>query len=277
MEIDLSKIVATAIAGIGTPRFPNNGITHDLEIPYAVIPNEYKLAELENLLPIPTRKRGNVTLNDSESFVTYIKRHGSLASCVIYGAADFEIQQASLMAILNDHTEDIPAWRDHTATYTPIQTVEWKRWKKNNAQAMGQESFAAFLEENMGDIATVPDMPTGTDMLNMALEFEATSDKRFKSRMNLQGGGVNLLFVDQDNPDTEQRMKFYERFSLGIRVFLNGQPYRLDARLKYRQASGKLQFWYELIRPDRVFQDAVQTEFMVIKEATGFPLLFGSV
>ncbi len=275
METDLSKIVATAIAGLGAPKSPSVGIGVP-EIPYAVIPEGYKLEDLERLFQIPARKRGHVTLNDADSFVAYTKRHGSLASCTIYGAADFEAQTASLAAIINDHTEDRPEWRDHKATYIPIQTVEWKRWKKNNAQVMAQEAFAAFLEENMGDIATVDGMPSGTNMLSMALEFEATSDKRFKSRLNLQGGGVNLLFVDQDNPDTEQRMKFYERFSLGIRVFLNGHPYRLDARLKYRQSNGKLQFWYELIRPDRVFQDAVQTEFKTIKEATGFHLLFGT-
>jgi uncharacterized protein YfdQ (DUF2303 family) len=275
METDLKKIIAAAIAGTGGPRSPV--FSHDdQEIPYAVIPDGYNLESLERFFPAPKRKTGHVTLNDMESFVSYSKRHGSLASCVIYGAADFELQTASLVAILNDHAEDDPAWRDHKATYIPIQTVEWKRWKKSNAQAMTQEGFAQFLEENLGDIAATEDMPTGTDILNMALEFEATSDKRFKSRLNLQGGGVNLLFVDQDNPDTEQRMKFYERFSLGLRVFLNGQPYRLDARLKYRQNNGKLQFWYELIRPDRVFQDAVQTEFNAIKEKTGFPLLFGS-
>lgn len=72
-----------------------------------------------------------------------------------------------------------------TDSYQPIKTVEWKRWNDNDGadHAMPQDQFAAFLEENMGDIATVDGMPTGTEMLRMATEFEATADKRFKSKL----------------------------------------------------------------------------------------------
>lgn len=247
--------------------------------PAWIIPEKFKIEDIEHLLPVPIRKRANVLMNDSDSFIFYTKKHGSLDECTIYADADFEAQTATLIGIINDNGSDPGAssWRDHTATYEPIKTVEWKRWNAFDGKSMPQEDFANFLEENMSDIAgNIEGMPTGTDMLAMASEFEATSDKRFKSRINTQGGGVNLLFVDQDNAETEQRMRVFERFSLGLRVFLNGQAYRLDARLKYRNSSGKLSFWFELIRPDRVFEDAVKDEFSKIKTATGFPLLYGS-
>ena len=51
--------------------------------------------------------------------------------------------------------------------------------------------------------------------------------------------------------------------------------YPIEARLKYRESSGKLAFWYELIRQDRVFKTAVMAELDRIKEATGFPIVFG--
>ncbi len=51
--------------------------------------------------------------------------------------------------------------------------------------------------------------------------------------------------------------------------------YWLEARLKYREKDGKLTFWYELIRPDRVFKTAVTDELGRIKEATGFPVVSG--
>lgn len=273
MEFDINAVIEASRKPIGMPA-PAPG-----SIPAYLVPAGYEINTIEHILPTPTRKRAAVTLTDTDSFIYYTKKHGSLDNCTIYAATDFEAQRASLTAIINDHGADpeSAAWRDHTATYAPIQTVEWKRWNSLNGRNMGQEEFACFLEENMGDIAgNIDGMPSGTDILKMASEFEATSDKRFKSRLNIQGGGVNLLFVDQDNAETEARMRVFERFSLGLRVFLNGTAYRLDARLKYRNNAGKLSFWFELIRPDQVFEDSIKDEFSKVREATGFPLLYGT-
>jgi uncharacterized protein YfdQ (DUF2303 family) len=272
MEFDIKAVIEESRKPMALPTPAPGGK------PGFLIPAGFTVLDTESLLPAPVRKRAAVTLNDTDSFIEYTKKHGSLDNCTIYADTDFEKQTATLIAIVNDHGSD-PAdtsWRDHTATYRPIQTVEWKRWNGSSGKSMDQEAFATFLEENMVDIANVDGMPTGTDMLKMASEFEATCDKRFKSRLNIQGGGVNLLFVDQDNPETEQRMRVFERFSLGVRVFLNGTAYQLDARLKYRHSGGKLSFWYELIRADRVFEDAIKAEFVKVKSATGFPLLYGN-
>lgn len=276
MNIDIKEIIEQSRKPSTLPAFQ----TEPGEKPAIIIPAGYEVKDIEFLMSSPVRKRAAVTLNDTASFIEYTKKHGSLDNCTIYADADFEKQAAKLIAIINDHGSDpaAAAWRDHTATYQPIKTVEWKRWNENSGadHAMQQDVFAAFLEENMGDIATVAGMPTGTDMLKMATEFEATADKRFKSKVNLQGGGTNLVFVDQDNAETTSVMRVFERFGLGLRVFLNGAAYRIDARLKYRQSGGALVFWYELIRADRVFEDAIKSEFAAVKDQTGFPLLYGS-
>lgn len=46
--------------------------------PFSIIPSGYQVADLEKMLEKPVRKRGNVTTTDTTSFVTYIKKHGSL-------------------------------------------------------------------------------------------------------------------------------------------------------------------------------------------------------
>ena len=273
MEIDIKEIIEQSRKPCNFP------IEFDRKFkPAILVPEGFNIEEIEHLLPAPVRKTAKITLNDAASFIDYTKKHGSLDNCTIYANTDFETQRAGLFAIINDNGSEIDAssWRDHTATYAPVKTVEWKLWHASNGKAMGQEEVATFLENNLGDIATVEGMPTGTDMLKMATDFEATADKKFKSKTNIQSGGVSLVFVDQDDAATEQAMRLFERFSLGLRVFLNGTPYRLDARLKYRLNGGKLSFWYELIRPDRVFEDAVKDEFSAIKDKTGFPLLYGS-
>lgn len=269
-------------AAMGTPRTP---VSTDLDAvidtgeatPYVVLPDGYAVHDLEHLLPQPTRKRAKVSVTTHQSFIDYTKRHGSLASCVIYADVDAEKSNCSLVAIMDDHSEDEPQWRDHRCTFIPRQSVEWARWISKNKVSMSQADFAAWLEENLGDIASVDGSPTGADILKMALAFEATSDKRLKSRINLQSGGARFEYVDDEDKDTRTAMEVFERFTLALPVFDgSSDAYPVTARLKYREKQGLVTFWYELIRPDRAFRTAVQSALDAIKEATGFPIIYGN-
>lgn len=245
-------------------------------VPFVVVPPGYQVSDVEKMLAAPTRKRGAVTMLDASSFIEYVNKHGCQDETVVYADVDYEAGKYGLLAVINDHGETDPTWRDHRASLSPILSLEWKRWKGLDGKQMAQADFAAFLEDNMGDIATVAGMPTGKDMLEMALAFEANSDKRFKKKIDLQGGGQHLEYVDQADEATSTKMRFFERFTIGIPVFQGSTDgYPIEARLKFRMANGGLSFWYELVRPDRVFKTAVATEIDKIKSATGFMVLFG--
>lgn len=243
------------------------------------LPPEWTLEEIdnENLLAKPSRKSGIVTLDDIDSFNEYVIRH-KLPSTTIYCKSNYAQGQVNFVGILNDHdgNKDGQEWRDHVATYQSAQSEEWKRWTKYDKQPFSQIEFAEFLENNLQDIASVQGMPSGQQLLEMAISFEANQDMRFKSAVRLQNGGVDLSFTQDDNDQTLKKMKMFERLSIGIPVFWNTSPYRLDARLRYRVKDGKLFFWYELIRADKVVEDATKTLINTIKEKTGLPLYFGS-
>jgi uncharacterized protein YfdQ (DUF2303 family) len=141
---------------------------------------------------------------------------------------------------------------------------------------MSQIDFANWIEDNIGDITTVEGMPTGAQMLEMALNFEAASEKRFKSGARLQSGGISLEYVDTDDDATRSKMAMFERFSLGLRVLQGGEAYEMSARLKYRIRDGGLSIWFELIRPDKVLEAATKDIVEKIKNESGFTLLLGS-
>ena len=245
------------------------------------LPPEWSLEENddEKLLAVPARKKGVVRLDEQDSFIAYINRHKLTDLTTIYCQADYRQSKVDFDCVINDHNSanDGQQWRDHRAIYTPVFSEEWKRWSGGNKQQYSQVEFASFIEENLNDIAAADGMPTGTQLLEMAISFEANQDRRYKSSIRLQSGGVQLNFVEDDDAQTLQQMKLFEKISIGIPVFWNGTAYRIDARLRYRVTQGSLKFWYELIRPDKVIEDATKTMIDKIKSETCVPLYFGKI
>jgi uncharacterized protein YfdQ (DUF2303 family) len=249
----------------------------DGRVPYLAVPDGYRVESLEHFLPFPTRKRADVSVTTTDSFILYAKKHGSLDECVIYAEVDAEGSRCVLRALMNDNGADNPKWRDHRCTFAPALSVEWKRWIAKNKVQMSQADFATWLEDNQGDVRSVSGSPTGADILAMAQAFEVNADKRVKSHINLQSGGVRFEFVEDETKDTRTSMEVFRRFTLALPVFDGStDAYPVEARLKYRDNSGKVTFWYELIRPDRAFKTAVQSALDQIKGATGFMLLHGT-
>lgn len=244
------------------------------------LPPGWKLEENndEKLLAKPIRKTARVRLHDAETFSDYVKRHGSLSSSTVWCQANYVKGEVNFLAILNDNgeSEDESSWRDHTAKFTPAFSEEWNRWAGSHAKPMSQAEFATFLEDNLRDVTgDGVDMPSGSQMLTMASNFEAKQDMRFKSAIRLQSGTVELNFIDTEDDATVQKMSLFDRFAIGIPVFWNGDAYRIDAKLRYRQREGKLTFWYDLIRKDKTLEAATKTVIDQIKKETGSPLFFG--
>ncbi|WP_246174185.1 DUF2303 family protein [Paraburkholderia hayleyella] len=231
-------------------------------------------------LATPQRKTASVRLRTADDFIGYVKRHGSLTDSTIWCEANYPKGEVAFTSILNDNGEnpEAAAWRDHRAYFQPEFSEEWRRWISGHKKAMTQIEFAAFLEENLKDVAgpsSDENLPTGAQMLEMALAFEATQDFRFKSAVRLSNGGVNLSFVQDDDGATLQRMQMFEKFAIGIPVFRNGDAYHVDARLRYRVRDSKLTFNYELVRFDKVLEAAANGVIATIREKTGNPFFFG--
>jgi len=263
----------SALAGMQEPSDEDGNIG----IPFVLAPDGYSIKDLEHLLPSPSRKRATVVVTDTPSFIAYIKKHGSLDECVIYADISADNYRCGMVAVIDDHGADGPQWRDHRCQFSPALSLEWKRWTGKNGAKMSQADFATWIEDNISDVASITGMPTGADMLQLALGFEANAEKRLKSSINLQNGGVRFEYVEDDDKETKTSMEVFKRFTLGLPVFDGSSyAYPVEARLKYREASGKLSFWYELIRPDRAFKTAVESALGEIRDATGFMLINGT-
>lgn len=244
------------------------------QVPQAFVPENFKREDLSHLMAAPPRPKGQTTLYDAASFIDFVNDEITAATR-IYCKADYTAGDVKFKALFNGSTAGFPGWGDHAALYQVPITEEWKRWVGKNAQPFGQAEFALWLEDNMKDIADAQGFPTAAMMLEMALQFEANQDARFKNFVRLQSGGVEMTYVNQDDDATLLKMKMFDRFKLGIAPFLNGQPYGMTARLRYRAREGKVSFWYELIRPDLIVADAVRDLIVYITDKIDRPLYLG--
>lgn len=217
---------------------------------------DLKARDTEELLLAPRAKRGKASFETLQSFVDYLETHAELGSTVVWVKLDPMTAALSLRAVIDDHSRDVPHWRRHTAEYTPRHSVEWKTWSDANGKARAQGDFAAWIEDQLPDIASVPGLPTGADMLKLATDFEIRQEMSIKSAVRLQDGGVRLNYVADSDTGTVSQLEVFNRFAIGIPVYWGCDRYQLEAKLRYRAKEGKVVFWFELVRPHRIAEAA---------------------
>lgn len=254
-------------AALGFAKLPDEGGG----IPYAVVPEGYRIEELEALLPTPARQRGASHLRDAASFAAYFKRHESDNS-TIWGTID----PPRFVAVFDDHGADgIAGWREHTATYACPLSPEWNTWKSRDGKQMAQTDFAQFVEDNLPDIIA----PEAAAILEISRTLTAKKKVDYTSAVRLSNGEVQFAYQEEiQGTTTKGQIQIPEEFVIAIPVFENGPRYRITARLRYRidDGSKRLVMWFDLLRPHKVLEDAVNEVWQEIADTTGREIFHGS-
>lgn len=241
--------------------------------PFALIPDETKLTSLDIFKQSPSRRQGNTSLRDPESFCRFV-REEKTAETRIYG----NLKEGRFKAVFNDHNGNeferpIAGWRDYTATYTCPQSVEWATWKAKSGQQMSQVTFAQFIEDNLPDIA----QPPAAEMLEVSRTLEAKKKVNFAQGIRLSNGQNELTYEEQiEGTAGKGKFKIPEEFTIGIPVLEGGLRYAVQCRLRYRIADGgQLTMWYEIIRAHKIMEDAIDAVWKDIESNTDMKIFNG--
>jgi len=245
---------------------------------HAVVPQGYKLEDIsqavEKMQAAPNRKRGTVQLKDLDSLLQYCADQAAAndANAAAYIYADPDARK--MVAVFNDQRTNAPGWRDHRAEYKADYTPEFSKWMEKNKQQFDQTGFAEFIEDNMADITA----PAATALLEMATTIQAKTDINFSSAKRLQNGQVQLQYTESIHAraGANGAMEIPKEFTLGVRIFKNGEGYKVHARLKYRLHGSGIKFWYELDRVERVIEDAFGGYVATLREKSGYQVLLGT-
>lgn len=225
------------------------------DLSVVVLKDGYRIEDISKnstLRERPRRMKGKVTLHTPASFIDYVKAFGDGNTIL---TAD--ITKTRLDAILDYHESGdtgLPRWGDHRASYACRKTKEWETWTGIDGEknAMPQEKFARFLEDNLPDIAK----PEGAQLLELVQQLEVHNDVRWTGKVNLVNGSRQMFFEEKVEGQGKGDVLIPETFVLGIAPFEGVALYELTARLRYRVAGGGLSLWIDLHRPHKVTEDA---------------------
>lgn len=181
MDTELKDLMALVHSGASSRDICPSGK------PYTIIPENYKLADCERLLPKPIRKRGLAVFTDAKSFTRYVNEH-KIDSSRIFAQ---ETPKVSFSAILDFHGKDA-SWGDHIAKFSPEFSPQWLRWTAAMGKPMTQATFAEFIERSVADIKT----PQGGVVLEIAENLTAKCDVRFDQKMGVKDGKTRLVFEE---------------------------------------------------------------------------------
>lgn len=265
--LTIAEKLAANVAGALAPRAVGNATIITLPDGYTV---QDISAVIEATNPHRNRAQGIVNLGDVSSLLAYCKDQYAQELGYIYADPDAR----TITAVFNDQRSTLaPGWRDHRAHFAAAYTPEFTKWMQKNGQQMGQTDFAEFIEDNLTDVQ-------GTDaqnLLTVATTIQATNGINFSSAKRLQDGQTQLTYNEVINTTAgaDGQLTIPKTFTLGMRIFKNGEGYKLTARLKYRVNSGSVKFWYELERPERAVEDAFTGYVATVREQSGYTVLIG--
>ncbi len=244
---------------------------------HAIVPKDFKLEDIskavESMQATPRRKRGMVQLKSLDSLLAYCADQDGAddpASNHGYIYADHDTRR--ITAVFNDQRSK-EGWRDHRAEFKAEYTPEFSKWVSKDKNQFTQSEFAEFIEDNLVDITE----PAAQALLDVATTIQAKTDINFSSAKRLQNGQVQLQYTENIDAraGANGALEIPKEFALGLRIFKNGEGYKIKARLKYRLHSGTIKFWYELDRVERAIEDAFDGYVETAREKSGFVVLLG--
>jgi uncharacterized protein YfdQ (DUF2303 family) len=219
--------------------------TSSAEVPFLVLPVDYKLQDTEALQKRPRRIRERLRFGTIESFVAYVQAWADPGSVIFV-----DEKMRTLRAILDYHASDqSPTWCDHQATFTAQISREATAWMGNNTKGLEQIQFAEFLEERIADVVE----PAGADLLERALKLQFIQQAVFGSAVRLQSGEFQLQYSQENQKGS---VELPEKVALGLQIFHSGKAYKIDARLRYRLKEGKVTFHYKLVELEKAMEHA---------------------
>jgi uncharacterized protein YfdQ (DUF2303 family) len=264
-----------------------------------VVPDGKRLVDLKPFLDqwraYPERATGTAEIAEIGSFIAFVNRFKT-ADTVIF--ADNHRNSPSLLAVLDYNQSTSPphmglaGWGQHRVSHKFPVSDEWKTWIGCNKQQMNQETFAAWIEERILDVAD-PTLATDrtTQILNalggvllaspsklLALSkgLAVHVKSQLENFVKLDSGEANLVWKTDHQDEAGVKLNVPGAFLIAIPLFQGGSCYPIIVRLRYRVGQGSVTWSYALYRTEEFFDSAIAQACKEVAEKTNLPVIIGT-
>lgn len=234
---------------------------------FIVLPAGYQKQDLERFMPRPGYTRATVQVATVESFLAYFNRFSDEDS-IIFANVEAPF---GLTGIIDYHQPGDDARHGaHRVVYTAPISPQWEAWTKSNRVVMEQEDFAEFVENQINDFRE----PPGAEALEIATLLEAKKSVDFVSGIRLSDGQREFKYVETIDGSTKNgSLQLPEVFILGIPIFLDGPPYEITTRFRYRIRESKLALWHHIVDRELTERDAFAEIVKKVEDGIGDSIL----
>lgn len=233
--------------------------------PYLILEKDQRAEDIEKMLLVPTRKRGNPCFCRCESFIRYVNEHKDSGSRI------YVLSNTQVVAVL-DHNAEGPRWGEHKATYQLKAALEWQTWTAKDKQQMTQKQFCEFIEDNARDIEG------RTNMVELVRTLQVNATVDYKSYDRGDNGNTALQFVRTTKTQAGERgeVELPQTFTIHIPAFEGGEAMAMNVKLRFDLTDSKLKLWFELQRVQQILNDHTAAVVESIGKETGIEPFFGT-
>lgn len=291
--IEIIKALTTEAASASTVSITTSGLGAGLpsSLPLAF---DRKAQAFRSLRPLieefrsaPDCRKGTATVETLASFINLVDRHKDEDS-VLFGKTMWP--DPKLTAVLDYDREGAPARnRSHRIVYAFPLTEEFKSWVNGNANPMAQDLFAAFLEEHAAELSAPSDgerstyeplfkekFATPSELISLSRHLEVFVSARVKQGIRLQTGERTIEFSEEHKDSKGEVVTIPGIFMVSLPAFVDGDPVRIPARLRYRIVSGDVKWFYQLYRWEAFLREQVGYDLKEAADKTGLPAFEGA-
>lgn len=240
-------------------------------IAHVIMPNNCALQDMEKYQAQPRRIRAHIRFDEVKSFVGYVDTFKDSAATALFGKV-LETG-VTVSAILDYPTKDATAWGSHRATFASQFSREWMRWHTQNDEAMTQEEFLEFVEENVQTFRT----PSGSDLLSIARDLDLKQEVQWKGSKRLDTGDTALSFVSTTKTGGAGDIELPKEVTLALPVFQGGDSYIFTARLRPKLENESLTLRFVLVNPAAIVDQAARNCIATVETELGTDVLMGDV
>ena len=235
----------------------------------------------------PSRRKGTASATTLKSFIELVNRHKDDGS-VIFGKTAWP--KPSLHAVFNYHRIDhTPRHRDHRAVYEFPVTKELTAWIDGNETLMEQAAFALFLEDHAAELAAPYDAERAeyerlfkerfaapNELIDLSRSLEVFVGAKVKRGERLSTGERTVEFTEEHHNAAGEKIEIPGVFMISVPAWLDGEPVRIPARLRYRLAGGTIKWFYSLYRWETSLRERIQSDLAEAGRQTELPVFEGA-